>query len=208
MAGALHASALARMMQVYHLEDFLGKWALATNQDSTITATEVAIQRNGVEVFQRVLLLKAVASKSGPAKNTEADIRSFISGYRPPAMPYPSESIAKRTGQEKFNCLEFAEDIVAQAGSNGIPAEVIGIKFEGKLIGHACAGFPTAEGQMLYFDSTPRAGKISARPHEAWVEAGKPYRRTDGGELAGGGGGVAGGRGVPPPHPRGNTTRG
>jgi hypothetical protein len=186
MAGTLHAGALAGTMQVYHLEDFLGKWALVTNQDATITATEAAIQRNGVEVFQRVLLLKAIASKPGPAKNTEADIRSFISGYRPPAMPYTSEATAKRTGQGKFNCLEFAEDIVAQAGSNGIPAEVIGIKFEGKLIGHACAGFPTAEGQMLYFDSTPGAGKISGHAHEAWVEAGKPYRRTDGGELAGG----------------------
>jgi hypothetical protein len=188
MAGTLHAGALAGTMQVYHLEDFLGKWALATNQDATITATEAAIHRNGVEVFQRVLLLKPVASQPGPAKNTDADIRSFISGYRPPAMPYTSESMAKKTGQEKFNCLEFAEDIEAQAGSNGIPAEVIGIKFEGKLIGHACAGFLTAEGQMLYFDSTPGTGKISARAHahEAWVEAGKPYRRTDGGELAGG----------------------
>src|SRR5450759_5636886 len=69
MAGTLHAGALAGTMQVYHLEDFLGKWALVTNQDATITATEAAIQRNGVEVFQRVLLLKAIASKPGPAKN-------------------------------------------------------------------------------------------------------------------------------------------
>src|SRR5450759_4320781 len=186
MAGTLHAGALAGTMQVYHLEDFLRKWTLVTNQNATITATEAAIQRKCEDVFQRVLLLKTVASKPGPAENSEADIRSFTSGYRPPIIPYTSEATAKRTGQEKFNCLEFAEDIVAQAGSNGIPAEVLGINFEGKMIGHACAGFPTAEGQMLYFDSTPGAGKISGHAHEAWVEAGKPYRRTDGGELAGG----------------------
>jgi hypothetical protein len=186
VAGVLPAGALAGTAQVYHLEDFLGKWALVTNQDSTIIATEAAIQRNGAEVFQRVWLLKVVASRPELAKHTEADIRRFITGYQPPAKPYTSESAAKRTGQEKFNCLEFAEDIVASAGSNGITAEVIGIKFEGKLIGHACAGFPTADGRMLYFDSTPGTGKISTGAHEAWVAAGEPYRRTDGGELAGG----------------------
>ena len=64
---------------------------------------------------------------------------------------------------------------------------MIGIKFKGKLIGHACAGFPTAEGRTLYFDSTPSAGHVSRAAHEARVELGKPYRRADGGELAAGG---------------------
>jgi TPR repeat protein len=137
-----------------------------------------------------VLLLKAVPVEiSGqPQRTTEADVRNFISHYRPPPVPYTSEKTAEETGREKFNCLEFAEDIVTQAESNGIPAEVIGIKFQGKLTGHACAGFPVAEGTTLYFDSTPGAGQISRRAHEARVELGQPYRRADGGELADGAG--------------------
>ena len=38
---------------------------------------------------------------------------------------------------------------------------------------------------MLYFDSTPGAGRVSRAAHEAQVEVGKPYRRAGGGELAG-----------------------
>jgi TPR repeat protein len=89
-------------------------------------------------------------------------------------------------GTATFNCLEFADDIVSHAVSNGISAEIIGIKLKGKLIGHACAGFPTADGNMLYFDSTPSEGKKSHAAHQAFVELGEPYRRADGGELGGG----------------------
>ncbi len=133
-------------------------------------------------------MLKAVPDEAAgqPQNITETDVRNFISRYRPPPIPYTSEKTAKATGREKFNCLEFAEDIVIQAESNGIPAQVIGIKFKGKLVGHACAGIPTADGRTLYFDSTPSAGQVSRRAHEARVELGKPYRRADGGELAGG----------------------
>jgi TPR repeat protein len=186
LAGILHAGAVSG--KDFDPQNFSGKWKLFTNQDGTLTATENATIRRGAEVYQRVLLLKAVPSEepSRGQRATEAEIRDFIRQYRPPAIPYTSEKAAKQTGGEKFNCLEFAEDIVAQANSNGIPAEVIGIKFEGKLTGHACAGFPTAEGQMLYFDSTPGAGQVSRRAHEAWVELGKTYRRADGGELVGG----------------------
>ncbi|HEY3932793.1 MAG TPA: hypothetical protein VGM58_10555, partial [Verrucomicrobiae bacterium] len=117
---------------------------------------------------------------------SEADVRNFIRQYRPPAIPYTSEATAEKTGREKFNCVEFAEDLVAQARAKNIPAEVVGIMFQGKTTGHACAGFPTAEGRALYFDSTPAAGEISRRAHEARVEAGESYRRAGGGELAGG----------------------
>jgi hypothetical protein len=63
---------------------------------------------------------------------------------------------------------------------------MVGIMFEGEATGHACAGFPTAEGSVLYFDSTPAAGEISRRAHQAHVMEGEPYRRSGGGELAGG----------------------
>jgi hypothetical protein len=188
LAGILHASAVLGKDSTFDPQDVPGTWTLVTNQDATITATDNATIRRGVEVYQRVLLLKAVPSEEPGRgqKVTEAEIRDFIRQYRPPAIPYTSEATAEKTGGEKFNCLEFAEDIVAQANSNGIPAEVIGIKFEGKLTGHACAGFPTAEGRMLYFDSTPGSGQVSRKAHEAWVELGKTYRRADGGELVGG----------------------
>jgi hypothetical protein len=140
-----------------------------------------------MEAYSRALQLKAVAeavSRTGSGAATAADIRQFISHYRPPAVPYTSEAVAGRTGREKFNCLEFAEDLVKKAQANNIPAQVIGIKFEGKLTGHAVAGFPTADGGMLYFDSTPGAGRISHAAHEARVQVGKPYERAGGGELA------------------------
>ncbi len=186
----LRASAVLAADDTFDAQNFPGRWTFVTNLDATITATGGAVLRRGEEVFQRVLLLKAVPVEiSGQRQNaTATEIKNFISHYRPPPIPYTSEKTAEETGREKFNCLEFAEDIVAQAQSNGIPAEVIGIKFEGKLVGHACAGFPTAEGAMLYFDSTPGAGQISRRAHEARVELGEPYRRADGGELADGAG--------------------
>jgi TPR repeat protein len=169
-------------------QHFPGRWTVVTNQDSAITATGNAVVRRGEEVYQQVLLLKAVPIEAAgrPGKITEADVQKFISHYRPPPIPYTSEITARKTGAEKFNCLEFAEDIVIQAGSNGIPAEVIGIKFKDRLVGHACAGFPTVDGRMLYFDSTPGSGHVSHGAHEARVELGKPYRRADGGVLAGG----------------------
>jgi len=167
---------------------FPGPWTLCTNRDATVTATGTAILRRGDEVYQRVLLLKAVPLEAGgpSPKSSAAYIRNFIRHYQPPPIPYTSENTARKTGLEKFNCLEFAEDIVIQAESNGIPAEVIGIKFRGKLVGHACAGFPTTDGPTLYFDSTPGNGHVSRGAHEARVELGKPYRRADGGLLAGG----------------------
>jgi len=61
---------------------------------------------------------------------------------------------------------------------------VIGITFKGEWAGHAVAGFPTAEGRTLYFDSTPGAGQISRGAREAQVEVGEPYRRAGGGELS------------------------
>ena len=186
LAGFLHVS--AGWAEDFGPQNFSGQWTLVTNQDATLTATENATIRRGAEVYQRVLLLEAVPSEAPDRgqKATETEIRDFIRQYRPPPIPYTSEATAEKTGGEKFNCLEFAEDIVAQAQSNGIPAEVMGIMFEGKLTGHACAGFPTADGRMLYFDSTPGSGQISRKAHEAWVELGKTYRRADGGELVGG----------------------
>ena len=169
-------------------QHFPGQWTLVTNQDTTITATGSAVLRRGDEVYQQVLLLKSVpveaSERSG--KITETKVRGFINHYRPPPIPYTSAKTAAKTGAEKFNCLEFAEDIVIQAESNGIPAEVIGIKFKDRLVGHACAGFPVAGGRTLYFDSTPGAGRVSHGASEARVELGKPYRRADGGVPAGG----------------------
>ena len=124
--------------------------------------------------------------KTGVTLGSQGDILNFISQYHPPPIPYTSPAKALETGEEKFNCLEFAEDLVTQAISNGISAQVIGIRFQGKLTGHACAGFPTADGGMLFFDSTPSAGKLSHAAHQAFVEVGEPYRRSDGGELGGG----------------------
>jgi hypothetical protein len=173
---------------VFDPANYPGSWVFATNLDATVTATDAAIFRSGDEVYQRVLLLKVVpvevSGRSGKA--SEARIRNFIAHYRPPPIPYTSAKTAIRTGAEKFNCLEFAEDIVIQAESNGIPAEVIGILFKNRAVGHACAGFPAGDGRMLYFDSTPGTGHVSYAAHEARVELGKPYRRADGGELADG----------------------
>ena len=178
----------AQTGSILQAQNFIGGWTLATNDAGTVIATKKNICRRGLEVYQRELLLEPVREEGifPGQKATEPRIRDFIKNYRPPAIPYTSETTARRTGREKFNCLEFAEDLVAQASSNDIPAEVIGIKFKGKTIGHACAGFPTAEGQMLYFDSTPGAGRVSLGAHEAWVRLGSVYRRSDGGELAGG----------------------
>jgi hypothetical protein len=172
---------------VFDSQNFPGRWTLVTNQDATITATGSAILRHGDEVYQPVLLLKLVSVEpaSQPGKITETEVRQFISRYRPPPIPYTSAKTALITGAEKFNCLEFAEDIVMQAESNGIPAEVVGIKFKDRLVGHACAGFPVAGGRTLYFDSTPSAGHVSHGASEARVELGKPYRRADGGVPAG-----------------------
>jgi hypothetical protein len=188
LAILLQACVVLAEESTFDPQHFPGKWTLVTNQDATVTATENAAVRRGAEVYQRVLLLKVVSSEDTGRgqKATEAKIRDFISHYRPPPIPYTSEKTARKTGREKFNCLEFAEDIVIQAETNGIPADVIGIKFKGKVVGHACAGFPTAEGRTLYFDSTPGSGHVSRSAHEARVELGKPYRRADGGELAGG----------------------
>lgn len=164
-----------------------GAWTLTTNADATITATETTAHRQGNEVFSRVWLLQSVASEIPGANfsaDTATDVRRFIAAYRPPPIPYTSESAAKKTGREKFNCLEFAEDLVKKANASNLPAQVIGIKFEGKLVGHAVAGFPTTDGGMLYFDSTPGAGQISHAAHEAQVEVGKSYHRAGGGELA------------------------
>jgi hypothetical protein len=188
LAILLPAGAALAGDNVFDPQYFPGQWAFITNQDETITATGSAVLRHGDEVYQRVLLLEAVPIETigQPQKPTEAAIRKFISHYRPPPIPYTSAKTAAKTGAEKFNCLEFAEDIVIQAESNGIPAEVIGIKFKDRLVGHACAGFPVADGRTLYFDSTPSAGHVSHAASEARVELGKPYRRADGGLPAGG----------------------
>ena len=146
---------------IYHLQDFTGNWRLITNIDSTVTAMESAIHRDGNNVFSRVFILKPVVIKTGVTLGSQGDILNFISQYHPPPIPYTSPAKALETGEEKFNCLEFPEDLVTQAISNGISAQVIGIRFQGKLTGHACAGFPTADGGMLFFDSTPSAGKVS-----------------------------------------------
>jgi hypothetical protein len=188
LAILLHACAVMAADSAFNPQNYSGSWTLVTNQDATITATESAIFRRGDEVYRRVFLLKAVPVEvSGqPQKASETEIKDFISNYRPPPIPYTSEKTSEETGREKFNCLEFAEDIVIQAEAKGFAAEVIGIKFKGTFVGHACAGFPTADGRMLYFDSTPGPGHVSRAAHEARVELGEPYRRADGGELAGG----------------------
>ncbi|HEY2328294.1 MAG TPA: hypothetical protein VGI63_00585, partial [Verrucomicrobiae bacterium] len=187
LAILLPAGAALAGDNVFDAQHFPGQWTFVTNQDETIIATGNAVIRRGEEVYQRILLLKAVpveaAGRSGNI--TEAEVRKFISHYRPPPIPYTSAKTAERTGAEKFNCLEFAEDIVIQAGSNGIPAEVIGVKFKDQPVGHACAGFPVADGRTLYFDSTPSSGHRSHGASEARVELGKPYRRADGGVPAG-----------------------
>jgi hypothetical protein len=177
----------AETSDIFNSENFPGAWTLTTNSDATIIATETAVHRQGREVYSRVLQLDAVeqeAARSDSNPATDSEVRSFIQSYRPPPIPYTSEATANRTGREKFNCLEFAEDIVKKATAANIPAQVIGIKFKGKIVGHAVAGFPTAEGGMLYFDSTPGAGQISHAAHEAHVQVGKPYERDGGGELA------------------------
>jgi hypothetical protein len=186
LAIRLSADGQNAVVPLYHLQDFTGPWRLVTNLDSTVTAMETAIHRDGNEVYSRVLALKPVIIKTGITPGTRAGIRNFIQQYTPPQIPYTSPAVAKETGTEKFNCLEFAEDIVSHASDDGISAEVIGIKLKGKMIGHACAGFPTADGDFLYFDSTPNAGKISEHAHQAFVQVGEPYRRSDGGELGGG----------------------
>ncbi|HVU08753.1 MAG TPA: hypothetical protein VHG89_09445 [Verrucomicrobiae bacterium] len=204
----------AERTQIFNQRNFPGSWTLTTNQDNTVTATENAIRRQSDEVFRRVLTLRQVSSgqltdkQLSEAMTTwplndfavtpellnemrhaagETDIRNFIKQYRPPAIPYTSETAAKKTGAEKFECVEFAEDLVAQARAKGIPAEMVGILFDGQATGHACAGFPTTGGKVLYFDSTPGAGQISRRARESWVEIGQPYREAGGGELAGAG---------------------
>jgi hypothetical protein len=210
-ASLLRADVSSANLKTFDAQNYPGQWTLATNQAGDITATEKAVRRQGDEVFHRVLTLETM-SPDQPAGATaqetfgslenfmvpagllddlhhaagEADVRNFIRQYRPPAIPYTSEATAKKTGREKFDCVEFAGDLVAQARAKNIPAEVVGIMFEGKTTGHACAGFPTAEGRVLYFDSTPAAGEISRRAHEAHVMAGQSYRRSGGGELAGG----------------------
>jgi hypothetical protein len=188
VAVILQMRAADRTAEIFSPQNFPGKWTLQTNEDATITATEAAVHRQGNEVYQRVLSLGVVSGELMPSSEaaTVSAIRDFISQYSPPDVPYTSEATAEKTGGEKFNCLEFAEDLVAKANAEKIPAEVIGIKFDGEMVGHACAGFPTAEGGMLYFDSTPAAGQVSRAAHEAWVKLGEPYRRADGGELAGG----------------------
>ena len=186
LAACLRASGQDALVPLYHLWDFSGNWKLVTNIDSTVTAMEYGVHRDGNKVYSRVLVLKPVTVQAGVSLGTESTIANFISQYHPPHVAYTSPAKAAETGEQKFDCLEFAEDIVSQAVSNGISAEVIGIKLQGKLTGHACAGFPTADGQMLYFDSTPGAGKFSHGAHQAAVEIGQPYRRSDGGELGGG----------------------
>ena len=177
------------MSPIYHIRDFSTDWKLITNIDSTITAMERGIHRDGNQVYSRVLVLKPVTVKAGVNLGTESTVLHFISQYHPPHIAYTSPTSAAETGEEKFNCLEFAGDIVSQAASNGISAEIIGIKLQGKLVGHACAGFPTADGgNALTLTATPGAGKFSHAAHQAFVEVGQPYRRKDGGELGSGAG--------------------
>jgi hypothetical protein len=115
----------ARTAGIFDAQNYPGAWTLVTNPDSTITATEAAVHRQGAEVYSRVLQLNAVAeeiSRTDSGAATQADIRQCISGYRPPAIPYTSEAAAEKTGQERFTCLEFAEDLVNQADAVNLPA--------------------------------------------------------------------------------------
>ena len=187
LLGGWFLPATPQAAALFSPDIFPGGWTLATNADGTVYAAETAIHRQGREVYARVLNLQVLPPELAPVNSgaaRDADIRRFIAAYRPPPIPYTSEHTALITGREKFNCLEFAEDLVKQAMANGIPAQVIGLTFQGRWAGHAVAGFPTAEGRTLYFDSTPGAGQISHAAHEAQVELGKPYHRAGGGELA------------------------
>lgn len=170
------------------LRTFSVGWTLVTNDDASITASEKAVFRRGDEAYRRVILLKAVPVETAGKlhKADVGEIKEFIRHYRPPPIPYTSEKAAEMTGHEKFDCLEFAEDLVARAHAGGMEAQVTGILFKGTTTGHACAGFPTMDGRMLYFDSTPGPSQVSRHAHEAHVEVGQPYRRADGGLLAGG----------------------
>jgi len=185
--GGLLFPAISRAADLFDPGNFPGAWTLSTNADGTVSATESAIHRQGRVVYSRVLDLQAAPAELpivNPGAAPAETVRQFIADYRPPAIPYTSERTALKTGREKFNCLEFAEDLVMRARENGIPAQVIGILFKGQWAGHAVAGFPTAEGPTLYFDSTPGAGQISHAAHEAQVQIGEPYTREGGGELA------------------------
>jgi TPR repeat protein len=185
-SGALFP-AVPQAAELFTPDNFPGSWTLVTNADASVCAAETSIHRQERVVYSRILELQPAPAEApivnfGAAR--EANIHRFIANYRPPPIPYTSERAALKTGQEKFNCLEFAEDLVSKAKDDGIPAQVIGILFKGKWTGHAVAGFPTAEGSTLYFDSTPGAGQISHAAHQANVEVGHAYTREDGGELA------------------------
>lgn len=170
---------------MYQLQGFAG-WTLVTNDDFTVQATDHAISRDGNEVYNRVWLLKPVVVKSGISIASPDVVRAFIHNYRPPAMAYTTPARARQTDTETFECLDFAEAIVAAAASNNIASEVVGIQFENRSIGHACAAFPTTDGGVLFYDSTPAARRISRHAYEAYVGVGQPYRRADGGELGDG----------------------
>jgi len=187
LLGGSLCPATPRAATLFDPDNFPGAWTITTNAGGTVCATETAIHRQGLEVYSRVLDLQPAPVELAPVNPgaaPETTVRRFIAAYRPPPIPYTSERTALRTGREKFNCLEFAEDLVKQSVANGLPAQVIGIKFKDEWTGHAVAGFPTAEGRTLYFDSTPGAGQISHAAHEAQVEVGQPYKRSGGGELA------------------------
>jgi hypothetical protein len=186
IAACLCARGQDTGVPVYYLQVFAGGWTLETNDDSTVLATDHAISRIGNEVFTRIWLLKPVIVKPGITMASPDTVRAFIHQYKPPPIPYTSPAKARQSNSDTFDCVQFADDIVAQAASNNIASEVVGILFENHPIGHACAAFPTTDGGVLFFDSTPGAHRISRHAYEASVEVGQTYRRADGAELGDG----------------------
>ena len=182
----LCAQAQDASLPIYHLQVFADGWTLLTNEDYTVQATDHSISRDGNEVYNRVWRLKPVVIKSGVSIATPAAVRAFIHDYRPPPIAYTTPARARQKGTETFECMEFANDIVVKAASNNIASEIVGIQFENQPVGHACAGFPTTDGNVLFYDSTPSEYRISRHAYEAYVTVGQPYRRADGAEVGDG----------------------
>ena len=123
LATGVFVETSAQATTIFDGENYPGVWTLVTNPDSTITATEAAVHRRGAEVYSRALLLETAAtpfSRTDSGGASETEILNFINTYRPPAIPYTSEATANRTGREKFNCLEFAENLVKSAHAKNI----------------------------------------------------------------------------------------
>ena len=69
LAILLPAGAALAEDSIFDLRQFPGQWTFVTNQDATVTATGSAVLRRGDEVYQRVLLLKAVPVETAVSRD-------------------------------------------------------------------------------------------------------------------------------------------